>query len=91
MILYARITAAKMVVTALATVTGRLLVSMPNASQSVVPHVKMEYMYSEISDVFFVFMVFSACGKKEMVVHAAAAKPRIVAVSIMCCVYVLQM
>jgi hypothetical protein len=39
-------------------------------------------MASEIPDVFFVFMVFMACGMKEAVVQVAAAKPRTVIIFI---------
>ena len=75
--------AAKIVVTALATVTGILWVYMPNSNQSVVPIVKSEYIYSEMPEVFFVRIVLMAWGKKEIVVQAAAAKPKIVMVSIL--------
>jgi hypothetical protein len=65
-------------VTALATITGMLLLKIPNSNHKAVPNVKMEYMSNEIPEVSFVRMVCIACGKKEKVVQAAATNPNIV-------------
>jgi hypothetical protein len=70
--------AAKISVMAFATITGRLLLKMPNSSQSNVPVTNKKYIDSEMLPVSFVRMVFIACGTKEAVVNAAARKPVIV-------------
>ena len=62
-------------VTALATITGILLLNRPNKNQASVPVAKSEYINNEIPAVFFVRMVFKACGRKEAVVKKAATKP----------------
>jgi len=67
--------AAKIKVTALATVTGMLPVSNPNESQSKVPIVNSQYMDKEKPEVSLVRMVFIAWGIKEAVVHIAPPKP----------------
>lgn len=67
--------AAKRNVTALATVTGILLVSRPNDNQSKVPTVNSQYIDKEMPEVSLVRMVLTACGIKEAVVQMAAAKP----------------
>jgi hypothetical protein len=70
--------AAKINVIALAIITGRLLSAMPYVSQSAVPMANSEYMDNDIPDVFLVWIVLTACGKKEAVVQNAAARPVIV-------------
>lgn len=65
-------------VTALATITGILLLNSPNKNQANVPDAKSEYINKEIPAVFFVRMVFKACGKNEPVVKKAATKPMMV-------------
>ena len=62
-------------VMALATTMGILLLSNPNNSHPKVPNAKSEYINNDIPAVFFVRMVFTACGRKEAVVKKAAAKP----------------
>ena len=66
---------AKTKVTALASVTGKLSLKMPNSSHNKVPVANREYMDNEIPFVSFVRMVLMACGRKEMVVQQAATKP----------------
>lgn len=56
-------------------VTGILLVNIPNKSHSKVPAAKSVYIDNEMLLVSFVRMVLIACGKKEVVVKAAAKKP----------------
>ena len=58
--------------------TGILLVTSPYVSQSNVPSAKSEYMDNDIPEVFLVWIVFTACGKKEAVVQKAADNPSIV-------------
>ena len=70
--------AAKMNVTEFATVTGMLPLSKPYNNQNNVPLVNNAYMYSEMPEVSFVFMVLIACGRKETVVQNAAISPRMV-------------
>ena len=62
-------------VIALAIVTGMLGLSMPYISHKRVPTVKSAYIDKEMPDVFFVWIVLIACGKKETVVPKAANKP----------------
>lgn len=64
-------------VIALATATGKLGDQMPYISHKKVPTVNTMYMESEIPEVSFVRIVFTACGKKEIVVLKAAKKPMI--------------
>lgn len=64
--------------TALATATGRLSLSIPKSSHSNVPDEKSKYINREILCVSFVRMVLIAWGTKDIVVNAAAAKPKIV-------------
>jgi hypothetical protein len=71
-----RMITANISVTALATITGILLLNIPNNNQANVPGAKSEYMNKEMPAVFFVRMVFNACGKKEAVVKNAATNPR---------------
>jgi len=59
-------------VIALATATGQLGYIIPYISHSSVPAVNIAYIDNEIPDVFLVRMVFTACGKNEMVVPNAA-------------------
>jgi len=73
---------AKSSVTALAIITGILLLKSPNRNQSRVPNAKREYINREMPLVSFVRMVLIACGKKDAVVNMAAAKPKIVIESI---------
>ena len=73
---------AKSSVTALAIITGILLLKSPNRNQSNVPNAKREYINREMPLVSFVRMVLIACGKKDAVVNMAAAKPKIVIESI---------
>ena len=65
-------------VIALAAITGILLLNNPKSSHSTVPRAKSEYIKSDMPLVFLVRMVFTACGRNEAVVKAAAAKPVIV-------------
>jgi len=51
---------------------------MPNNNHNNVPNAKSEYMKKDIPEVFFVCIVFMACGKNEIVVQVAANKPSIV-------------
>ena len=74
---------AKTKVTALAMVTGILLLKIPNSNHSNVPAAKSEYIDREILPVSFVLMVFNACGTNDAVVNTAAAKPVIVMKSIL--------
>lgn len=67
----------------LANSTGMLEVKRPNKNQSRVPNANNAYMLSDIPEVFFVLIVFIACGKKEIVVHKAAASPRMVTLFIL--------
>ena len=62
----------------MAAVTGMFAVNNPNNNHSNVPNAKREYIDKDIPEVSFVRMVFMACGKKEVVVQTAAAKPIIV-------------
>lgn len=66
---------AKTSVTAFAIITGILLLNTPNKNQASVPDAKSEYINKEMPAVFFVRMVFKACGRKEAVVKKAATKP----------------
>ena len=66
---------AKTSVTAFAIITGILLLNSPNKNQASVPDAKSEYINKEMPAVFFVRMVFKACGRKEAVVKKAATKP----------------
>jgi len=68
---------AKTRVMALAIATGRLPLRMPYMSQQRVPAVNKPYIASDIPDVFLVWMVLMAWGKKEMVVPQAARYPMI--------------
>ena len=63
-------------VTALATITGILLLNSPNKNHANVPRAKSEYINKDMPAVFFVRMVLSACGKKDAVVKNAATNPR---------------
>jgi len=74
-ILYTKIMQANTRVMPLAMVTGRLLLSKPNMNQNKVPNANNEYIAREMPAVFFVFMVCSACGKKDAVVQNAAIRP----------------
>lgn len=65
-------------VTALAIITGILLLNSPNKNQASVPDAKSEYINKDIPAVFFVRIVFKACGRKETVVKKAATKPKAV-------------
>ena len=47
-------------------------------NQSKVPNENIEYIPREIPNVFFVLIVFIACGKNEEVVDIAASSPIIV-------------
>lgn len=67
---------------ALATIIGMFLLNMPNKSQRKVPVENSKYIKNEILRVSFVRIVLIACGKKEPVVNAAAANPRIVIIDI---------
>ena len=61
-----------------ASIIGKSIVSKPYTTHNKIPVVKITYINREISLVFFVFTVLITCGKKAMVVHAAASKPMIV-------------
>ena len=67
--------AAKIKVTKLASITGKLLVAMPYTSHIKVPKVNRVYMVPEMAEVSFVFTIFKACGKKDIVVQQAAINP----------------
>jgi hypothetical protein len=69
-------------VIAFAIATGKLPLMMPYISHKSVPAVKREYIPKEIPEVFFVWMVLMACGKKDMVVPKAAKYPIIAVVFI---------
>ena len=73
---------AKSSVTALAIITGILLLKSPKRNQSKVPNAKREYINNEMPLVSFVRMVLIAWGKKDAVVNMAAAKPKMVMESI---------
>ena len=73
---------AKSSVTALATTIGILLLNRPKRNHSKVPVAKREYINNEMPVVSFVRIVLIACGRKDAVVRAAAAKPKIVIASI---------
>ena len=62
-------------VTALATITGILLLNRPNKNQPSGPAAKSEYINNEMPAVFFVRMVFKACGRNDAEVKNAAIKP----------------
>ena len=62
--------------------TGTLLLNNPNKNHKKVPDVKSEYINKEIPDVSLVRIVLIACGKKDVVVNIAAAKPINVIISI---------
>ena len=47
----------------------------PLTAQALTPEVKSKYIRSEIPAVSWVRKVFKACGKKLLVVRAAAVKP----------------
>ena len=68
-------------VTVFAAIMGMLTENMPNKSHRSVPKANSEYMGNDRPDVFFVLIVLSACGKKEMVVLTAAANPKMVILS----------
>ncbi|HYM95301.1 MAG TPA: hypothetical protein VET23_14275 [Chitinophagaceae bacterium] len=65
---------------AFAAMMGMLELNKPNKSHNEVPKAKSEYMYNDMPEVFFVFIVFIACGRKEVVVQTAAANPKMVTV-----------
>ena len=65
-------------VIALATITGILLLNNPNKNHASVPNAKSEYINKEMPAVFFVRIVFKACGRKDAVVRKAATNPRMV-------------
>ena len=73
---------AKTNVTALAMVTGMLLLNAPNNNHNNVPVANSVYMDNEMLLVSFVRIVFIACGKNDAVVNAAAIKPVIVMIFI---------
>jgi hypothetical protein len=56
-------------------VTGRLPLVIPYISHKRVPAVKRAYIDKEIPEVFFVWIVLIACGKKDTVVPKAANNP----------------
>ena len=62
----------------MAIITGILSLKMPKIIHNSVPAVNNKYMYRDMPEVSFVRMVLIACGKKEVVVQKAAAKPMIV-------------
>lgn len=66
---------AKTSVTALAEIMGIFWVNTPNNNHNKVPNANSEYIPNDIPDVSFVCIVFIACGRKEIVVHAAANRP----------------
>ncbi len=68
----------KMSVTALAAMMGTFVENMPNNSQSRVPKAKSEYMGSDKPETSLVLIVLTAWGKNDMVVLAAAARPKMV-------------
>ena len=70
--------AAKIKVTKLAAVTGKLELKYPNNNHKNVPNVNNVYIEREMPVVSLVRIVFKACGKKESVVHIAAKSPIIV-------------
>src|SRR3989344_2674696 len=65
-----------------AKIIGESLVKIPYKSHKKIPVVNTIYIPSDKSLVCFVFMVFIACGKYEIVVQTAAASPNNVIVSI---------
>ncbi len=71
---------AKTRVIPLAVNMGILLLNNPNRNHSIVPKAKREYINSDMPPVSFVRMVFMAWGRKDTVVKAAAANPKIVMV-----------
>lgn len=69
---------AKIKVTALATMMGKLLLTIPKRNHSKVPVANSEYIKSDMPLVSLVWIVLIACGRKDAVVNTAAAKPKIV-------------
>lgn len=67
--------------TAFAAMMGILTENIPNKSHNKVPNAKSEYIDKDMPVVFFVCIVFIACGRKDMVVQTAAARPKIVMMS----------
>jgi hypothetical protein len=70
-----RIVEANINVTILAAITGTSLIVIPYTSQRNTPIVKIEYIDSDKSFVCLVLITLIACGRKEKVVHVAAANP----------------
>lgn len=68
--------------TILAARTGIFPLNAPNKSHKKVPIVNTRYIFSDIPDVSFVLIVLIACGKKEVLVQNAAARPSNVMLSI---------
>ena len=59
----------------LAIIMGKLILNNPYKNQSNVPNVKRAYIESDMLEVSFVWIVFTACGKNENVVQPAAINP----------------
>lgn len=62
----------------LAKIMGRSLIKIPYNNHRNIPIVNTEYIPKDRSCVCLVLIVFTACGKNEMVVQAAATRPRTV-------------
>ena len=67
---------AKVKVIPLARIRGRFMMRNPYMVQSRTPVVNKKYMKKDMSPVFLVLKDLMACGRKDMVVLAAAKKPR---------------
>jgi hypothetical protein len=65
-------------VIAFAKIIGRSSLRIPYMSHRNIPNVNTEYIPKDRSFVCLVFMVFTAWGRNEMVVKAAATNPSMV-------------
>lgn len=70
-----RIINANTSVTTLARIMGISIFITPYVNHIKIPKTKIAYMGNDRSLVFFVFIVFMACGINATVVHIAAKKP----------------
>lgn len=75
LIFITRIVIANVSVIISAAIIGISLIAIPYMSQRNTPNVKIEYIANDRSFVCLVLMTLIACGRKEKVVHVAAANP----------------